>query len=326
MKTFIFSATILFASIATSVANAQVVFDIIAGDAVTTFSNFTNTPPIFAVTPPTATLTRTDAGLSHMVGNVDIQSLNGGTSITSTDVITLTWVVDSITGYTNPEASVADNPNGVEIGLVSNVALRSTFDNVNTISRFRGDSGLANSRRVGNGFGNLLEGGPGQTENIETVEGSGLEAIGESFADGFTVVQTITANGVTTQYRDIIAFGTPAVGTVVTTELQPFAEGTNFVDFVNGAHFYAGVEHDRALETGGVVTFSTAQIEISSGANTTLLGDVDLNGSVDFLDIAPFVTILTTGGFRLEADIDGNGFVDFLDIAPFVAIVSSTGS
>ena len=330
MKTFIFSATIIFASVATSVANAQVVFDVIAGDAVTTFSNPDNATPSLATTPPTATLTGS-AGLAHMIGNVDIQTLNGGTSITSTDVITLTWVVDSITGYTNPDDPAAsNNPNGIEFGLVPNVGLRSTTDNVGTLSRFRADSpNIVNANRLGNGFGNLFAGGPGQTENVETVEGPGLEATAESFADGFTVVQTITADGVITQYSDIVvtdALGTPNDGTVITAELQPFVEGTNFVDFINGAHFYAGSDSERGLGTGAAITFSTAQIEISTGTNTTLLGDVDLSNTVDFLDIGPFVTILTTGGSQLEADIDMSGDVDFLDIAPFVAILLGSGS
>jgi len=57
---------------------------------------------------------------------------------------------------------------------------------------------------------------------------------------------------------------------------------------------------------------------------TTLLGDVNLDGVVDFLDISPFITVLATGGFQEEADIDGNGAVDFLDISGFILILSST--
>ena len=52
-----------------------------------------------------------------------------------------------------------------------------------------------------------------------------------------------------------------------------------------------------------------------------ILGDVNLNGTVDFLDIAPFIDRLASQTFQTEADINGNGFVDFLDIAPFIAIL-----
>ena len=53
-----------------------------------------------------------------------------------------------------------------------------------------------------------------------------------------------------------------------------------------------------------------------------LLGDVNMDGSVDFLDIAPFISALSTGVFQAEADIDLSGEVDFLDIASFIAILS----
>ncbi len=53
-----------------------------------------------------------------------------------------------------------------------------------------------------------------------------------------------------------------------------------------------------------------------------VLGDVNLDGDVDFLDISPFISILSAGPFQVEADIDENGVVNFLDISPFIAILS----
>ena len=53
-----------------------------------------------------------------------------------------------------------------------------------------------------------------------------------------------------------------------------------------------------------------------------MLGDVDLNGVVDFFDIAPFIDLLSSQTFQFEADIDGNMVVNFFDIAPFIAILS----
>jgi hypothetical protein len=43
---------------------------------------------------------------------------------------------------------------------------------------------------------------------------------------------------------------------------------------------------------------------------------------VNFLDIAPFIEVLSTGGFQAEADCNQDGIVDFLDIAAFIAIVN----
>ena len=53
-----------------------------------------------------------------------------------------------------------------------------------------------------------------------------------------------------------------------------------------------------------------------------LLGDVDLSGTVDFLDISPFIGALSNGEFQCEADCDESGGVDFLDISPFIEILS----
>ena len=55
-----------------------------------------------------------------------------------------------------------------------------------------------------------------------------------------------------------------------------------------------------------------------------LKGDVNLDGSVTFLDISPFIQILSSNGFQLEADCDCDGDVDFLDISPFIDILAST--
>ena len=50
--------------------------------------------------------------------------------------------------------------------------------------------------------------------------------------------------------------------------------------------------------------------------------DVNQDGMVDFLDIAPFIAVLSSGGFQAEADCNGDTMVDFADIAPFIAALS----
>ena len=58
----------------------------------------------------------------------------------------------------------------------------------------------------------------------------------------------------------------------------------------------------------------------SAGAR---LGDVNVDGFVDFLDISPFIGVLTSGDYQAEADIDKSGVVDFLDIGGFIALLSA---
>jgi len=53
-----------------------------------------------------------------------------------------------------------------------------------------------------------------------------------------------------------------------------------------------------------------------------ILGDVNLDGVVDFSDIPPFIAVLKAGSFQAEADCNKSGAVDFSDIPPFIDILS----
>ena len=59
-----------------------------------------------------------------------------------------------------------------------------------------------------------------------------------------------------------------------------------------------------------------------TASENTILGDVNQDGVVNLLDVAPFVEVLTNGEFQAEADINQDGVVDLLDVAPFVDILS----
>ena len=54
-----------------------------------------------------------------------------------------------------------------------------------------------------------------------------------------------------------------------------------------------------------------------------LLGDCNLDGVVNFLDVVPFVSILTVGDYLAQADTNQDGVVNFLDISPFVVLLVS---
>ena len=58
-------------------------------------------------------------------------------------------------------------------------------------------------------------------------------------------------------------------------------------------------------------------------------GDVNLDGIVNFLDIAPFINVLSSGGSPAEesqADCSGDGVVSFLDISPFIQALAAAAS
>ena len=72
------------------------------------------------------------------------------------------------------------------------------------------------------------------------------------------------------------------------------------------------------------VTFTDfTQGIFTTNSGPVLLGDVNLDGIVNFLDISPFIIRLTSGALLAQADINQDGIINFLDIAPFIQILAN---
>ena len=54
-----------------------------------------------------------------------------------------------------------------------------------------------------------------------------------------------------------------------------------------------------------------------------MLGDINQDGCVDLLDVAPLVDLISDGNFQFEGDINNDGNIDLLDVAPFVDLLTS---
>jgi len=77
--------------------------------------------------------------------------------------------------------------------------------------------------------------------------------------------------------------------------------------------------HTGPQGTDGPRILSLSVAEVEAGC---LLGDINQDDTVNFLDISPFISLLSAGGFSCEADINEDGEVNFLDISPFITLLS----
>ena len=56
--------------------------------------------------------------------------------------------------------------------------------------------------------------------------------------------------------------------------------------------------------------------------NALTLGDINCDGEVNLLDVSPFVAILSSGEYLIQADINRDGVVNLLDVGQFIDILS----
>ena len=87
--------------------------------------------------------------------------------------------------------------------------------------------------------------------------------------------------------------------------------------------FFTSVNDSVSGQNNGFWVDNIVVATDQTATNPFVLGDVDLSGAVDFLDIGPFIELLSSNGFQDEADIDRSGVVDFLDIGPFIGLLSN---
>lgn len=115
-----------------------------------------------------------------------------------------------------------------------------------------------------------------------------------------------------------------------TFDYQSTAAGTSVIDFSDKRPGSSSADTDWASGTGveldetifGAGATGTFSFSINS-VDDCLLGDVNLDGTVDFLDISPLINVLSNNLYQKEADIDQSGIVSFLDIAPFIVILAN---
>jgi len=79
-----------------------------------------------------------------------------------------------------------------------------------------------------------------------------------------------------------------------------------------------------ATESQSRSNASYASFAVEAGT-VGIIGDVNTDGIVNFLDIAPFIGVLSMiDVFQFEADTNQDGLVNFLDIAPFIGVLAGS--
>jgi hypothetical protein len=73
---------------------------------------------------------------------------------------------------------------------------------------------------------------------------------------------------------------------------------------------------------GAISSYPPGQIVLSDfEAGNFILGDVNSDGNLDLLDVAPFVEAIVNGDFVLSADVNQDGALDLLDVQPFIELL-----
>ena len=164
-------------------------------------------------------------------------------------------------------------------------------------------------------------------------EGSGTMNIGEATGDGVTWANATAATTWTTLGGD---FDAATSGTVLVNgggnysasssklidDIQAIVDGTatdNGFLLKADPEGVGGTAARVTTREGG--TPANLMISYTTGGDC-LIGDVNLDGAVNLLDVAPFVNLISTGTFQKEADINEDDSVNLLDVQPFVNLLS----
>lgn len=107
----------------------------------------------------------------------------------------------------------------------------------------------------------------------------------------------------------------------ITTETSGIKDISSLVGFESGSIFLTNSYNGSNANGNNGALYML----VSPSAQKTpdvLLGDVNLDGVVNLLDVESFVDRVTSGTFQVEADVNQDGSVNLLDVGPFVEILS----
>ena len=173
-------------------------------------------------------------------------------------------------------------------------------------------------------FNHLTEVQPGEIDFYTVALHETLHAIGIGTSETFRSL----AGGSNWLGNEVIDVNGTGIGIIEPGDGSHFTEGLMSTRISDGV--LQEIVMDPSLQIGNRKALT--QLDVAAlrdlGFSTivpdvALLGDVNLDGAVTFLDIGLFVTILTMNNFQVEADLNRDGNVNFLDIGPFVSVLTA---
>ena len=94
---------------------------------------------------------------------------------------------------------------------------------------------------------------------------------------------------------------------------------------VNGSSLTveASVDLDFEFEVFGMTSIMnlSGPVVLNGKLPAGIVGDINCDGQITLLDVAPFVELVSSGDYAFKADINGDGTVDLLDVEPFVMLL-----
>ena len=184
--------------------------------------------------------------------------------------------------------------------------------------------------------------GSGSIDANVLIGGGSIEPGGESVGsltlaevnmlNGSLQIQ-LSGNVAGVEYDQLITDSLTINGSLMVESLdgfQPAANDSFLIVAVNDSlsGVFVGLPEGATVTTIGNVDLVLSynggdgnDVVLNASATTILYGDVNLDGVVTLLDVAPFVSHLAAGTFQAEADCNMDGSVNLLDVESFIQLV-----
>ncbi len=106
-------------------------------------------------------------------------------------------------------------------------------------------------------------------------------------------------------------------------DLQGVIGGSDNVLFVGLIEATTPFDNAQLRYDASAINAITFNIDdVTTARDALILGDVNGDGKVNLLDVAPFIALIANSQFQAEADINMDGAVNLLDVDPFVQILA----